>query len=209
MILPPHKPIIYLLTKGESTPANFDETSREILDLIRIAVEEKISLVQIREKLLPARLLFDLTVKAADITRGSETRLLVNDRADIAFAAGADGVHLTANSLPVDVIRRSLPNDIVVGVSTHSFDAAAEARRTGADFAVFGPIFETPGKDGSRGIEKLAEICDKLKPFPILPLGGVDESNIASVMDAGAAGFAAIRMLNDPASLKTVCRRYK
>ncbi len=209
MILPPHKPIIYLLTKGESAPANFDETSREILDLIRIAVEEKISLVQIREKLLPARLLFDLTVKAADITRGSETRLLVNDRADIAFAAGADGVHLTANSLPVDVIRRSLPNDIVVGVSTHSFDAAAEARRTGADFAVFGPIFETPGKDGSRGIEKLAEICDKLKPFPILPLGGVDESNIASVMDAGAAGFAAIRMLNDPASLKTVCRRYK
>jgi thiamine-phosphate pyrophosphorylase len=110
------KPIIYLITKGEATRSNFVAARREILDIVRLAVDKNVSLVQLREKRLSARALFELTVATAEITRGSATRLLVNDRADIAVAAGADGVHLTANSLPVEVIRRSFPRDLIVGV---------------------------------------------------------------------------------------------
>lgn len=205
------RPIIYLITRGEADASNFDEKSREILDVIRLAVEEKVSLVQIREKRLPARLLFDLTVSAANVMRGSVTRLLVNDRALIALGAGADGVHFSASAQPAKIIRDSFANakDFIIGVSTHSVEASLKASGEGADFAVFGPVFETPGKDSQQGIEKLAEVCEKLWPFPILALGGIDEGNVASVLEAGAAGFAAIRSLNDPTSLRSICRKLR
>lgn len=200
------KPIIYLITKGEATASNFPFARREILDIIRVAVEEKVSLVQLREKNLTARLLFELTVEAAAITNGSATRLLVNDRADIAFAAKADGVHLAANSLPAAVIRRHFPKDFIIGVSTHTIETAMNASVNGADFVVFGPVFVTPDKSQPQGVAKLAEVCEKLRPFPVLGLGGIDESNVLSVLEAGASGFAGIRALNDPESLRSICR---
>ncbi|MBK8466635.1 MAG: thiamine phosphate synthase [Chloracidobacterium sp.] len=201
--------IIYLITKGEATPANFDAKSGEILDIIRLAVEEKVSLVQIREKALTARLLIVLASRAAEITRGSATRLLVNDRADIAMAAGADGVHLAADSLAVDVVRSNFPKKFIIGASTRSFEEAAKASEADVDFAVFGPVFETPGKGQPKGLAELSEVCDRLPAFPVLALGGIDEGNISSVLDAGAAGFAAIRALNDPESLRSICRQFR
>lgn len=202
-------PIIYLITKGEATLANFDEKSGEILDVIRVAVEEKVSLVQIREKALSARLLIVLATRAAEITRGSATRLLVNGRADIAIAAGADGVHLAADSIAVEVVRKNFPKKFIVGVSTHSLEEAAKASEADADFAVFGPVFETPGKGQPKGIEMLSEVCDRLPAFPVLALGGIDAGNVAEILEAGAAGFAAIRALNDPESLRSICRQVR
>lgn len=208
MSFPTDKALIYLITKGEADDSNFSEKRREIIEIIRIAVEAEVSLVQLREKKLPSRLVSDLTVEAAAITRGSATRLLVNDRADIALAAKADGVHLTANSLPTDVIRKSFPNDFIIGVSTHTLEAAIKASSDGADFIVFGPIFETPNKGEPKGLVNLAEVCDVLHPFPILALGGIDKANVLSVLEAGAAGFAAIRALNDANSLHSILKRF-
>jgi thiamine-phosphate pyrophosphorylase len=85
--------------------------------------------------------LYELVLRAAKITRGSDTRLLVNDRADIARAAGADGVHLTSQSLPANVVRKMFGPEFVIGVSTHSFEEARAAQAAGADFVVFGPVF--------------------------------------------------------------------
>jgi thiamine-phosphate diphosphorylase len=103
------KPLIYLITDGEMTAENFNEKSSQTLEIIEKAVESEISLIQIREKKLTAKLVFELTVKAAEITKNSNTKLLVNDRADIALAANADGVHLPANSLSVkEIFRRIL-----------------------------------------------------------------------------------------------------
>jgi len=200
------KPIIYLITKGEVTDSNFAVSKVEILDIVRVAVEEKVSLIQLREKLLSARLLFELTAAAAEITRGSSTRLLVNDRADIALAARADGVHLAANSLPISVIRQNFPGDFIIGVSTHSPEEAANAAQNGADFAVFGPVFETPGKGKPLGLDILREVCDDLRPFPLIGIGGIDSSNYGAVLSAGASGIAAIRALNNPESLRTITR---
>ncbi|MFM9903614.1 MAG: thiamine phosphate synthase [Pyrinomonadaceae bacterium] len=199
-------PILYLITRGEATPANFTESSREILDIVRVAVKEKVGLIQIREKQLTARRVFELTIQAVGVTRETSTRLLVNDRADIALAAGADGVHLTANSLGVDVIRDNFPKEFVIGASVHSLRTAEMAAQQGADFIVFAPVFKTPGKAAPHGLEALNDVCDALRPFPVLALGGVDETNCESVLASGASGFAAIRSLNDPGKLHEICQ---
>lgn len=199
------KPLIYLITEGKSTAENFLEKKNEILELVKIAVESKIDFIQIREKKLPARLVYELASAAAKITADSQTKLLVNDRADIALAARADGVHLTARSLSVEIIRKYFPSSFIVGVSAHTFEEAENARRQAADFAAFSPIFSTPAKENygaPQGLENLRFLCERLKPFPIVALGGINAENYQSVLDCGARGFAAIRFLNDRGNLR-------
>lgn len=199
------KPIICLITEGNLTKESaltygFDS----VLEIIRIAVYEKISLIQLREKHLPARLLYELTKQAAQITNGTETRLLVNDRADISITAGADGVQLTSVSLPSSIIRKTFPRDFIIGVSTHSLTEAQTARDEGADFALFGPTFDTPSKriyGKPVGLGKLKEVSDTLKPFPIIAIGGIDLANVKATFQNGAGGIATIRLLNDAANL--------
>jgi thiamine-phosphate pyrophosphorylase len=170
-------------------------------------VAAKIDLLQIREKQLRVNILYKLSASAAEIIRGSVTRLLVNDRSDIAFAVGADGVHLTTQSLPADVVRRTFGDDFLIGVSTHSLEEAEGARRRGADFVVFGPVFNTPNKrqyGEPQGLESLERVATALSPFPVLALGGVTIGNVAECILAGARGIAAIRMLSDPSGLQQV-----
>jgi thiamine-phosphate pyrophosphorylase len=190
-------PAACLITTGESTAENFADTKKEILETIRLAAEAGISLIQIREKQLPARLVWELARDAAAMTSRTGAKLLVNDRADIAVAAGADGVHLPSNSIPVEIVRRYFPVDLIIGVSAHSLDEVLAARAEGADFAAFAPVFSTPGKGVPQGLNELERVRDAVGEFPILALGGIDETNFESVLTAGAAGFAAIRALND------------
>ena len=194
-------PVIYLITKGEATAENFAEKRKEILERFRVAVESRVSLVQLREKQLPARLVYELAVDAAAITRGTKTRLLVNDRADIAAASGADGVQLTSRSLSTAVVRKAFGSEMIVGVSTHSMNEIKEAAAEGADFAVFGPVFETPGKSEPKCLSTLREACEAVGPFPVIGIGGIDGEKFESVLDAGASGIAAIRWLNESGSL--------
>ena len=196
-MLPPNllRPIIYPVTSGKANSPN-------ILHLVRAAVEAEVPLFQIREKSLPARELYELTFRAAEITRGSKTRLLVNDRADIARAAGADGVHLTSQSLPADVVRNIFGSEFLIGVSAHSLDEARTARDGGADFVVFGPVFEKHGFSAPQGLDKLRNVTSELGDFPVLAIGGISLENVAACLDAGASGVAAIRLLNDPESFK-------
>ena len=201
------KPLIYLITGGEATTENFAEKKPEILELIKHAVQAKISLIQIREKCLSARLVFELAAEAVKLTQNSETKILINDRADIALAANADGVHLTSRSLSADIIRCNFPADFIIGVSTHTIESAELAKKKGADFATFSPVFDSPNKGNPQGLEKLCEVCEKLKPFPVIALGGINETNYKSVLDNGASGFAAIRCLNDARNIKQISRK--
>ncbi len=207
-------PILYLITGGRTTDAT-TETSEEfgkLLALVAAAVSARLDLIQLREKNLKARVLYKLTARAAEITRGSATNLFVNDRADIARAGGANGVHLTTRSLEPQIIRRTFGADFLIGVSTHSLKEARAARDGGADFAVFGPVFETDSKAQyglPLGLEKLAEVTGKLAPFPILALGGVSLENASQCLDAGASGIAAIRLFSDPARLAAAAREIR
>lgn len=196
--LPP--PILYAITSG-ATSANTTPDDNEfsvILRLVEAAVAKRLSAVQIREKNLSARVLYELTTRAVTITRGSSTRLLVNDRFDIALAAGADGVHLTSLSLPAEVVRRACGAEFLIGASTHSLETAKTARDGGADFVVFGPVFETESKKmygPPLGIEKLAEVASALREFPVVAIGGITtREQMDECLAAGAKGVAAIRM---------------
>jgi thiamine-phosphate pyrophosphorylase len=200
------RPITYLITGGEtsSTRTSADDAFGRLLALVRRAVEARVTLVQLREKSLTGRALYELARAAALVARGSETRILVNDRADIARAAGCDGVHLTTRSLAADVVRRAFGEDFLIGVSTHTPEEARAARGGGADFAVFGPVFDTPSKrayGSPAGVGVLEAAARELSPFPLVALGGVDEGNAAEVLRAGAGGVAGIRLFADGQNL--------
>ena len=157
-----------------------------------------------------ARTLYELTARAAELTHQTETRLVVNDRADIARAAGADGVHLATQSLAARDVRRTFGSDFLIGISTHTLAELRAAHDDGAaDFAVFGPVFNTPSKRLSgapQGVAALREVVRAVAPFPVIALGGIMRENVAAVLRAGAHGVAAIRLFNDAETLAATVR---
>ena len=167
-------------------------------------------MVQIRERDLPARDTFFITEATAKSSRGTRAHVLVNDRVDIAESAGA-GVHLTTRSLTVEVVRAVFGPHLLIGVSTHTFEEASAAERGGADFAVFGPVFETPSKReyGSPvGIEALRQVTTSLT-IPVLALGGIDLTNFRDALKAGAAGVAGISMFAEAKDLGDIVAAIK
>ncbi|HEY0323095.1 MAG TPA: thiamine phosphate synthase [Pyrinomonadaceae bacterium] len=214
MALNLQQPILYLITSGETT-LETEPTSPEfkrILTLVRAAALAGINLIQLREKNLHARVLYELAAQAAAITRASATRLIINDRADISRAAGCDGVQLTTRSLEANIVRETFGTDFLIGVSTHSIEEALHARDLGADFVVFGPIFDTPSKRAygpALGLDKLEEASRQLSPFPLIAIGGMALQNAPQVLRAGASGIAAIRLFSDTDNLEAIVRKLR
>jgi thiamine-phosphate pyrophosphorylase len=174
-----------------------------LLAAIRSAANNDVDWIQIREKDLEARALAGLVRLALESTRRTRTKILVNDRLDVAIAAGAAGVHLGEMSLPVERVadwRRSARHmDFQIGVSCHSTEAAKAAERGGADYIFFGPVFSTPSKISfgpPQGIDRLLEVCSAVQ-IPVLAIGGVNLENASSCMEAGAAGIAAITLFQE------------
>lgn len=166
---------------------------RPLLEIIRDQFHLGVEYVQIREKDLTARELFEFTLAVLEV-RQNETRahmpgkVLVNSRADIAFATGADGVHLPSNA-PKETL-----SGLIVARSCHTL---SEVRDAAADFVTFGPVFHTPGKRDPVGLEELKRATAFGKP--VYALGGVDWENAAECIQAGAEGVAGIRMFQEPA----------
>ncbi len=193
------KPLLCYITDRKQLPGG------DPLPVIRAAVAAGVDFIQIREKDLATRPLLELVRAAVAVARGSATRILVNDRLDVVLAAGAAGVHLGTQSLPVDVVRAQYP-DLLIGASTHNLDEIRGAAKGGANFAVFGPVFETPSKlpyGPPVGLDALREAVKAVK-IPVLALGGVDLENAKSCLDAGAAGIAAISLFQTADSLTRV-----
>lgn len=215
-------PIIYPITSGATTPQTTpdDRQFSSIIHLVRAAVDAEVPLFQIREKSLPDGVLNEITSLAVEITRGSKTRLIVNGRPEIAWAAGAGGVHLSSASfmekcggpwtgapwqryyddVPDPAPAPGLWEDFVVGVSTHHVQEAEVASILGADFVVFGPVFETESKRAygpPQGLSKLREVVATVEDIPVIAIGGITLDNVADCFKAGASGVAAIRLLND------------
>ena len=176
-----------------------------MLERIGAAFTAGVDYVQIREKGLPTRDLFRLVEGAAAVRRSG--RLLVNDRADVALACGADGVHLPAERLPASQIRALAGQGFLVGVSCHSIEEVERTAGEGADFAALGPIFITPGKGPPLGLAPL-ELAARL-PIPVLALGGVTLENARLCLDAGAAGIAGIRLFQNELNLAELVRKLK
>jgi thiamine-phosphate pyrophosphorylase len=187
-----------------------------------VALRAGVDWIQLREKHLQGRELVELTRGAVEKARaaGGRARILVNDRLDVALAAGADGVHLGGSSLPVVEVRAWLrregarlkvTEDFLVGRSCHSMAEAQLAERAGASYIIFGPVYATPSKaqyGPPQGLERLAEVCRAVQ-IPVLAIGGIAAENASACLRAGAAGIAAIRLFQDaanPATLVTQLR---
>ena len=214
--------LCYVTDRRSLRVANPAEWFAALIQKIEEIATAGVDWVQIREKDLPARESASLTRQALRIAaivsakRASPFRVLVNDRLDVAMAERAHGVHLGERSLPVSDARRliaaavrkkALDESFLVGVSTHSIDAALTAERDGADYIFFGPVFATPSKaafGAAQGLGRLTEVCQAVR-IPVLAIGGITVQNAVSCTDAGAAGLAAIRLYQDaPDPISTV-----
>ncbi len=214
MPLNPNRPLLYLITSGATSEQTTSSSNEyiQVLKLTEAAVAAGIDLIQIREKNLTTRVLFELASQAAQRTRGTPTQLIINDRADVAASVGADGVHLTTQSLPVAPVRASFGPELLIGASTHSVEEAETAKQAGADFIVFGPVFNTlskPTYGNPVGIEALSHVTSAVAPLPVLALGGVDLDNVAECARVGASGVAAITMFDDVARLVDIAREVR
>jgi thiamine-phosphate diphosphorylase len=165
---------------------------RCLLEQTKYAIGAGVDLIQLREHDLDAAELADLAGALVMETQGSSTRLVVNDRLDVALATGAHGVHLRQSSIGVEAARRMAPPGFLIGCSVHNADEAAAA--VGADYLIAGTIFESPSKPdvsrhlGTDGLEDLAHIAN----VPVLAIGGVTVDRVAAIACTGARGIAAI-----------------
>jgi thiamine-phosphate pyrophosphorylase len=224
---PERKPILCYVTDRKALERTFaspgDSISKitttdpphALLETIRRAAAAGINWIQIREKDLETRRLADLVRLAAEDARETGTRILVNDRLDVALAAGAAGVHLGETSLLVETVaewRRSAGHaEFRIGASCHSMEAARAAEGAGADYIFFGPVFATPSKSAfgaPQGIERLGDACRAVR-IPVLAIGGVTVENTYSCFAAGAAGVAAIRLFQESEDLSAVVKQLR
>lgn len=179
---------LYLVTDRSQT------RGRPLLEIVDECLASGLNAVQLREKDLAARELYDLARFLRALTRRVGARLFINDRVDVALAVDADGVHLAGHSLPVAVVRSAFRGVRLIGVSTHTIEEARAAQADGADFVVFGPIYDTPSKrawGAPQGIEPLAKVSSELS-IPVFAIGGITPERVPEVKSAGAHGVAVI-----------------
>ena len=175
-----------------------------LLARIEDALRAGVDLIQIREKDLSGRDLHALCSEALRLPNPHGTKILVNARADVALAVGAHGTHLPSNAPAPSDFRGIAPAEFLIGVSCHSLEDVRRAQAEGADYVVFGPVFETPSKQTygpSQGVERLRQACEAAD-LPVLALGGVTRDNAASCVQAGAAGIAGISLFQKAGDLQ-------
>lgn len=230
----PAQPILCYVTDRSAFAGDDAARVQAVLRCARDAAAAAVDWIQIREKKLGTRALLALAEQAEE-TAGGSTRILVNDRLDVALAAGAGGVHLGGSSIPVRAVVEWLAQgsnregghgfsraeenpawngalapeeDFLVGASCHSLAEAQAAAGDGANYIFFGPVFATPSKAAygqAQGVEKLAEVCRGVR-IPVLAIGGITLENAVDCLRAGAAGIAAIRLFQDSTDLAATVR---
>jgi thiamine-phosphate diphosphorylase len=190
-------PVLCLITDRRRDGASWE---RALVERVAAAAREGVHLVQIRERDLEGGPLTRLVSACLDAVRGTRTRILVNDRLDVALAAHAHGVHLRGDSFSAVRARGSAPAPFLLGRSVHSLaDAVAATRDGGLDYLIFGTVFDTASKPGRppAGLDGLAAVA-RATPLPVLAIGGITRGRIDDVMAAGASGVAAIGMFDTP-----------
>ena len=185
--------------------------AKPLMPLIQDSVRSAVDLIQIREKDLAARPLVELVRAAVECARGTGTRVVVNDRLDVALAVGAHGVHLGTQSLPALAVRRWVPDNFLIGVSCHSIEEALAAEAAAGDYIVLGPIFATLSKLAyglPLGLGKLREVAARVQ-VPLLALGGMDIQRVKPCLAAGATGIAGISIFQNSDSLQARVRELR
>jgi len=162
-------------------------------EIAREAVSGGADVIQLRDKTADSASLYAAAVEIAEICRG-KALFFVNDRLDVALAAGADGVHVGQSDLPLTAVRRIVPPGFLVGVSVGSVEEALEAERDGADYVAVSPVFSTASKSDAgagHGLDTARAVCDAVS-IPVVGIGGLNRDTIPNVIRAGIDGIAVI-----------------
>jgi len=179
---------LYLVTDRAQTGG------RDPLAVLEQALAGGVKAVQLREKDLNGKALFELAEKTRRLCDRYQASLLINDRIDVALAVDAAGVQITGVSLPVDVARNLLGPRKLLGASTHSLEEARQAQNDGADFILFGPVYLTPSKaafGAPQGLQALKKILENVS-LPVYAIGGIKAEHIAELRSLGVRGVALI-----------------
>ncbi len=179
---------LYLITDRHQTGG------RGLLEVVERALDGGVRGVQLREKDLSGAEMYRTAEAMRQLTDRYDARLLINERADVAVAVGADGVQLGIGSLPVSAVRQLLGPDKIIGYSAHSREEAERVQRDGADFVTFGPVYETPSKlryGAPVGLQRLTETAAALR-IPVMALGGISLANVSETFTATIGGVAVI-----------------
>src|SRR5271170_784981 len=211
-------PLVCYVTHRHAFGLEEPQAAARLAQVMARAASAGVDAIQIREKDLSGRALLDLAERA--VAQNPNTKILINDRLDIALAAGAAGVHLGSESVPVPHAVRFIqesrragrgPANFLVGRSCHALEEVLAAERDGADFVFFGPIFATPAKarfGPPQDPGALAQVCRRAR-IPVVAIGGITLGNFAACLAAGAAGIAAIRLFQDGEDLRAIVRGLK
>ncbi len=192
---------LYLITDRHQTHG------RPLPEIIQAASEAHVQAVQFREKDLPLRDQLTLAMEIQKITKRYGMKLFINDRVDLCLAIDADGVHLPSTGLPVTVARKMLGPGKGIGVSCHSLDDVLHAEAEGADFALLGPIYDTPSKrkyGAPLGIDYFKNVKEVTR-IPLFAIGGINESVLSEVFEAGANGVAMISPIMKAPHVREQC----
>ena len=183
---------------------------RDLVDIASAAIRGGADVIQLRDKSASTRQLFATAQRLLPHTRAVGVPLIINDRADVAAAVGAEGVHLGQDDLPVQAARSLLEPGRLIGKSTHSLEQAAAAEAEGVDYIGFGPIFLTPTKPDykSVGLDQLRLAARKIR-VPMVCIGGIDASNLEHVTRAGAERVAVVRAVCAAADPEAAARTLK
>ena len=168
-------------------------TNRDIVSIAIEAAEAGVDVIQYREKILHGKGALSVAKRLREVTEEAGVMFIVNDDPALALGAGADGAHLGQEDIPVDVARRILGRNKVIGISTHSIEEALDAGRLDVDYIGFGPIFHSVTKrvTSPHGLEGVRRIRGSVS-MPVIVIGGIDQGNVSAVIGAGADGAAVI-----------------
>jgi thiamine-phosphate pyrophosphorylase len=166
---------------------------RDLCECIEQAILGGTTMIQLREKNISTLEFYKISLKVKAITSKYNVPLIINDRLDIALACDAEGIHVGQNDMPLEVVRKIIGKNKIIGVSTGSVDKAKLAEENGADYIGVGAIFPTGSKDDAVtiGLRELQNIRDSVR-IPIVAIGGINENNCSKVTEVGADGVAVI-----------------
>lgn len=180
--------------------------SRPLAEIVEDALDAGARLVQLREKDLDGKPLFQLAQTLRAVADRFGATLLVNDRLDIALAVDADGLHLPEASFPVQTAKRWFGG--LIGRSVHSVSGAIEAERSGADYLAFGHVFETASKTSeARGLNALEAVC-KAVSIPVYAIGGITPETARQCLERGAFGVAAMNAIMTASDARATVKAY-
>ncbi len=184
---------------------------RSTREVVEAAIRGGVTVVQYREKSASTRRMIEEALELRALCRRRSVPFIVNDRVDVALAANADGVHVGQEDMPAAIARRLVGPGRLVGVSVETIDQARQAQADGADYIGASPIFSTPTKPdaappmGIEGLRELARLCQ----IPVIAIGGINRTNAAEVLQAGAAGIAVVSAIVSAGDVEHAARELK